>query len=65
MSRGFARGGRGGRGGGRGSFGGSNNPLPMGLAFADLQNLSREASALYPVCSCTLLISNILKYLNQ
>ncbi len=51
MSRGFGRGGRGGRGGGRGGFGGANNPPPMGLTFADLQNLSREATVLYPVCS--------------
>lgn len=49
MSRGFGRGGRGGRGGVRGGFGGANNPPPMGLTFADLQNLSREATALYPV----------------
>ena len=48
MSRGG--GGRGGRGGGRGGFGGANNPPPMGLTFADLQNLSREATELYPVC---------------
>lgn len=48
MSRGG--GGRGGRGGGRGAFGGANNPPPMGLTFADLQNLSREATELYPVC---------------
>ncbi|KAH9478389.1 hypothetical protein JR316_0008843 [Psilocybe cubensis] len=46
MSRG---GGRGGRGGGRGGFGGASNLPPMGLTFADLQNLSREATALYPV----------------
>ncbi|PPQ81708.1 hypothetical protein CVT25_013438 [Psilocybe cyanescens] len=45
MSRG---GGRGGRGGGRGGFGGASNLPPMGLTFADLQNLSREATALYP-----------------
>ena len=50
MSRGGGRGGRGGGRGGRGGFGGSNAP-PMGLTFADLQNLSREATALYPVCS--------------
>ena len=47
MSRG---GGRGWRGGGRGGFGGASNLPPMGLSFADIQNLSREASALYPVC---------------
>ncbi|KAF8196024.1 DNA-directed RNA polymerase III, subunit Rpc31 [Pholiota molesta] len=47
MSRGGGRGGRGGGwGGGRGGF--SNALPPMGLTFADLQNLSREATALYP-----------------
>ena len=46
MSRGGGRGWRGGRGG----FGGASNLPPMGLSFADIQNLSREASALYPVC---------------
>jgi hypothetical protein len=50
MSRGGGRGGRGWRGGGRGGFGGASNLPPMGLSFADIQNLSREASALYPVC---------------
>lgn len=45
MSRG--RGG-GGRGRGRGGFGGGALP-PMGLTFADLQSLSREATAMYPV----------------
>jgi hypothetical protein len=45
---------RAGRGGGRGSFGGrnsfgANNPPPMGLTFADIQAISREQSALYPV----------------
>lgn len=41
-------GGRGrGRGGGRGGFG-SSLP-PMGLTFADIQSMSREATALYPV----------------
>jgi DNA-directed RNA polymerase III subunit RPC7 len=49
MSRGGGRGGRGWRGG-RGGFGGASNLPPMGLSFADIQNLSREASALYPVC---------------
>jgi len=41
---------RGGRGRGRGGFGGGNNAasLPMGLSFSELQNLSREATALYP-----------------
>ena len=48
MSRGGGRG-RGG-GGGRGGFGGSSSLPPMGLSFADLQNLSREATAMYPVC---------------
>ncbi|TFK22461.1 hypothetical protein FA15DRAFT_671501 [Coprinopsis marcescibilis] len=49
MSRGGGRGGgRGGRGGGRGGFGGANNQLPMGLSFADIQNMSREETALYP-----------------
>ena len=48
MSRGGGRG-RGWRGG-RGGFGGASNLPPMGLSFADIQNLSREASALYPVC---------------
>ena len=42
-------GGRGWRGGGGGGFGGASNS-PMGLSFADIQNLSREAFALYPVC---------------
>ncbi|KAF8348638.1 DNA-directed RNA polymerase III, subunit Rpc31 [Amanita rubescens] len=46
MSRG---GGRGGRGGARrGGFGGQSNPLPMGLTFLDIQNMSREGTALYP-----------------
>ena len=52
----MSRGGRGGRGGGRGGFGGSSrggfgpsNLPPMGLTFADIQNMSREASELYPV----------------
>ena len=43
-----------GRGGGRGGFGGrpsfgANNPPPMGLTFADIQAISREQGALYPV----------------
>ena len=50
MSRGGGRGGRGGGRGGRGGFGGANNLPPMGLTFADIQNLSREATAMYPVC---------------
>ncbi|KAI0090445.1 DNA-directed RNA polymerase III, subunit Rpc31 [Irpex rosettiformis] len=52
MSRGGRGGGRGGRGGfgGRNGFGGlSGNVPPMGLTFADIQNLSREATELYPV----------------
>ena len=49
MSRGGFGGSRGGRGGGRGGFGGSNLP-PMGLTFADIQSMSREGTALYPVC---------------
>ena len=55
MSRGGSRGGRGWRGGGRGGFGGASNLPPMGLTFTDIQNLSREASALYPVCYWTTL----------
>ncbi|TCD66916.1 hypothetical protein EIP91_000755 [Steccherinum ochraceum] len=48
MSRGGRGGGRGGfGGGGRGGFGPSNLP-PMGLSFADIQNMSREATELYP-----------------
>lgn len=45
----MSRGGRGGFGGGRGGFGGSANMPPMGLSFADIQSLSREPTALYPV----------------
>jgi DNA-directed RNA polymerase III subunit RPC7 len=46
---------RGGRGATRGGFGarggfGTSNPPPMGLTFADVQAMSREQSALYPVC---------------
>ncbi|KAJ8502038.1 hypothetical protein ONZ45_g11908 [Pleurotus djamor] len=41
------RGGRGARGGGRGGFGRGELP-PMGLTFADIQSMSREATALYP-----------------
>lgn len=48
MSRGGGRGGRGG-GRGRGGFAGGATQPPMGLSFADIQNLSREATALYPV----------------
>jgi len=47
MSRGGGRGGRGG-GRGRGGFSNGSTQLPMGLSFADIQNLSREATALYP-----------------
>ncbi|KAN0084290.1 DNA-directed RNA polymerase III, subunit Rpc31 [Tylopilus felleus] len=50
MSRGGRVGGRGvGRGGfrGGGAFGPGVNP-PMGLTFADIQAMSREADALYP-----------------
>ncbi|KAF8549601.1 hypothetical protein OG21DRAFT_1488395 [Imleria badia] len=50
MSRGSRGGGRGGgRGGfrGGGAFGPGGNP-PMGLTFADIQAMSREADALYP-----------------
>ncbi|KAL5480816.1 hypothetical protein ACEPAI_9756 [Sanghuangporus weigelae] len=44
----MSRGGRGGRlGGGRGGFGSGNLP-PMGLTFADIQNISREQAELYP-----------------
>ena len=38
---------RGGRGGGRGGF--ANNVPPMGLTFADIQAMSREATENYPV----------------
>jgi len=38
--------GRGGRGGGRG---GAATLPPMGLSFADIQNLSRDPTQLYPV----------------
>ncbi|KDQ58398.1 hypothetical protein JAAARDRAFT_34187 [Jaapia argillacea MUCL 33604] len=55
MSRGGRGGGRGGFGGGRGGggggksmFAGSSNAPPMGLSFADIQAMSREATALYP-----------------
>jgi DNA-directed RNA polymerase III subunit RPC7 len=49
MSRGGRGGGRGGfGGGGRGGFG-QNNAPPMGLTFADIQSMSREPAALYPV----------------
>ncbi|KXN92127.1 hypothetical protein AN958_09219 [Leucoagaricus sp. SymC.cos] len=47
MSRGRG-GGRGGRGGGRGGFGGAAALPPMGLSFADIQNLSRDPTQLYP-----------------
>ncbi|KIJ39471.1 hypothetical protein M422DRAFT_32719 [Sphaerobolus stellatus SS14] len=48
MSRGGFGGGRGRGRGGRPSFPGGSNLPPMGLSFADLQNLSREPTALYP-----------------
>jgi hypothetical protein len=62
---------RAGRGGGRGGFGGrntfgANNPPPMGLTFADIQAISREQSALYPVrlhspsCTFTLTVLRII-----
>ena len=56
------RGGRdGGRGRGRGGFGGmSGNAPPMGLTFADIQNLSREATELYPVRIISGLVQDIL-----
>ena len=41
---------RGGRGGGRGRGGFANNVPPMGLTFADIQAMSREATENYPVC---------------
>ncbi|KAF9450620.1 hypothetical protein P691DRAFT_788922 [Macrolepiota fuliginosa MF-IS2] len=48
MSRGRG-GGRGGRGGARGGFSGGASTLPpMGLTFADIQNLSRDPTQLYP-----------------
>ncbi|KAH8108805.1 DNA-directed RNA polymerase III, subunit Rpc31 [Phellopilus nigrolimitatus] len=43
----MSRGGRGGGRGGRGGFGAGALP-PMGLTFADIQNMSREAGELYP-----------------
>ncbi|THH11946.1 hypothetical protein EW145_g353 [Phellinidium pouzarii] len=43
----MSRGGRGG-GRGRGGFGGAGALPPMGLSFADIQNMSREAGELYP-----------------
>ncbi|KAI6043933.1 hypothetical protein EDC04DRAFT_2877918 [Pisolithus marmoratus] len=46
--RGGGRGGRGGfRGGGGGAFGTGTMP-PMGLTFAEVQAMSREADTLYP-----------------
>jgi len=41
--------GRGGRAGGRGGFGGATALPPMGLSFADIQNLSRDPTQFYPV----------------
>ncbi|KAI5122107.1 hypothetical protein M0805_002229 [Coniferiporia weirii] len=43
----MSRGGRGG-GRGRGGFGGASALPPMGLTFADIQSMSREAGELYP-----------------
>ena len=59
-----------GRGGGRGGFGGrpsfgGNNPPPMGLTFADIQAMSREQSALYPVRPRPLLSAFILTALRN
>ena len=58
----MSRAGRGGRGGfGSRSTFGANNPPPMGLTFADIQAISREQSALYPVRlhspSCTFILT--------
>jgi hypothetical protein len=63
MSR-TARGGSRGGFGGRPSFG-SNNPPPMGLTFADIQAMSREQSALYPVCPRSPLYTFILTALRM
>ena len=62
----MSRTGRGGRGGfgGRSSLGASNPP-PMGLTFADIQAMSREQSALYPVRPCPLLSTFILTALRN
>jgi hypothetical protein len=52
----MSRGGRGGRGRGRGRGGGAFGPggvPPMGLTLADIQSISREATALYPVLRLT------------
>ena len=51
----MSRGGR--RGGG---FSGRDLP-PMGLTFADIQNMSREAAELYPVCFLLFVISTLAK----
>ncbi len=59
MSRGGRGGGRGRGGGGRGGFGASNLP-PMGLSFADIQNMSREATQLYPVSAPTRKVDGLL-----
>ena len=50
--------------GGRGGFAGrASNPPPMGLTFADIQAISREQSALYPVgtlsSSCTFILTTL------
>lgn len=60
MSRG-GRGGRGRGGFGRGRGGFAGNMPPMGLTFADLQSLSREEDALYPVRSS--ICCKIIKFL--
>jgi len=47
----MSRVGRGGRGGGRGGRGGGFGPSnlpPMGLTFAEIQSMSRDATELYP-----------------
>lgn len=50
MSRGSGGGGGGWHGGGRGGSGVASNLPPIGLSFADIRSMWREASALYPVC---------------
>jgi hypothetical protein len=60
-----------GRGGGRGGFGGrssfgASNPPPMGLTYADIQAMSREQGALYPVRphspSCMFILTALRMY---
>jgi DNA-directed RNA polymerase III subunit RPC7 len=46
MSRVGGGGGGGWHRGGKGWFGGASNLPPMGLSFADIQSMSKEASAL-------------------